>query len=305
MSTKPEIMAEKDPTDIKEEFVAIEQEVDKSLKATKEEPEDPEEDKEDPERAAIRERRRLEKLERKDRKEKAIGRDKTELEFLRNRNDELERRMTAQEQRNRQEDVSSVDQQLKAAINELQMSEEVIAKAVEAGNGADVTQAMRYRDQAMEKARQLHGLKQNAEQAAKAPVRSPNHVDDQTMKHAKEFLAENKWYDVQGKDEDSAVMLAIDKSLAKDGFDPRTEDYWDELRIRGARRLPDRFDISRKARGGPALGSGREHAPASTRHEVYISPERKQALVEAGVWDDPLLRMKYVKRYSEYDKSHK
>jgi hypothetical protein len=130
-------------------------------------------------------------------------------------------------------------------------------------------------------------------------------VDDQTMKHAKEFLAENKWYDVQGKDEDSAVMLAIDKSLAKDGFDPRTEDYWDELRIRGARRLPDRFDISRKTRGGPAVGSGREHAPASTRHEVYISPERKQALVDAGVWDDPMLRMKYVKRYSEYDKSHK
>ena len=53
----------------------------------------------DPEREAIRERRRLEKLERKDRRDKAITRDKVELDFLRKRNDELERRMSAQEQR--------------------------------------------------------------------------------------------------------------------------------------------------------------------------------------------------------------
>ena len=61
---------------------------------------------------------------------------------------------------------------------------------------------------------------------------------------------------------------------------------------------------TRKARGGPAVGSGKEHAPSSTRKEVYISPERKSALVEAGVWDDPVLRMRYVKRYAAYDKTN-
>ena len=30
-----------------------------------------------------------------------------------------------------------------------------------------------------------------------------------------------------------------------------------------------------------------------------------QALVDAGVWDDPVLRQKYVKRYSEYDRQQK
>ena len=49
----------------------------------------------------------------------------------------------------------------------------------------------------------------------------------------------------------------------------------------------------------------RSHAPTSTRKEVYISPERKQALIEAGVWDDPVLRQKYVKRYAEYDRQNK
>ena len=110
-------------------------------------------------------------------------------------------------------------------------------------------------------------------------------------------------------------MLAIDQGLMRDGFDPKSEEYWDELRSRAARRLPEKFsraaqaapadEPQRAARGGPAIGSGREHAPTSTRKEVYISPERKQALVEAGVWDDPVLRMKYVKRYSEYDKQNR
>jgi hypothetical protein len=101
--------------------------------------------------------------------------------------------------------------------------------------------------------------------------------------------------------------------MAKDGFDPRTEDYWDELRKRAARRLPDKFGETdkpvakepRNPRGGPTVGSGREHAPTSTRKEIYISPERKQALVDAGVWDDPVLRQKYVKRYAEYDRQRK
>jgi len=100
----------------------------------------------------------------------------------------------------------------------------------------------------------------------------------------------------------------------RDGYDPKSEEYWNELRARAARRLPDRFAKAeakteqkeeRTPRGGPGIGSGREHAPTSTRKEVYVSPERKQALIEAGVWDDPVLRMKYVKRYAEYDKQNR
>ena len=126
-------------------------------------------------------------------------------------------------------------------------------------------------------------------------------------------MSENPWYDSQGRDEDSAVVIAIDQSLSKDGFNPQTEEYWDELRKRTARRLPEKFKNQktrevkeeRVARGGPAVGSGREHAPATTRKEIYISPERKQALIDAGVWDDPILRKKYAQRYSEYDRANK
>ena len=95
-------------------------------------------------------------------------------------------------------------------------------------------------------------------------------------------------------------------------MNPQTEEYWDELRSRAARRLPEKFGQNKQAqktdrqpRGGPAVGSGREHAPATTRKEFVINPERKQALIEAGVWDDPALRMRYVKKYAEYDRNNK
>ena len=51
------------------------------------------------ERESIRERRRKEKQERKQRRDTAIKRDKVELNFLRKRNEDLERRISAQEQK--------------------------------------------------------------------------------------------------------------------------------------------------------------------------------------------------------------
>ena len=285
---------------------------------------DSRDDGNDAEREAIRERRRLEKLERKERREQAIKRDKLELDFLRKRNDDLERRLGTVEQRTHQADLSQIDAQIAQAKNEAEMAERVIAKAVAAGNGDDVAQAMRYRDQALLKANQLAFAKQQAMVQRQQANQPKDGLDDMAMHYAKEFIADNSWYDPKGQDEDSAIVLAIDGALHREGFRPDTEEYWDELRERAAKRLPERFKQTtrrndhgddrgsrdeprqqRQTRGGPAIGSGREHAPTSTRTEVYISPERKQALIEAGVWDDPVLRMKYVKRYAEYDRNNR
>ncbi len=264
-------------------------------------------DDDDDERAAIRERRRLEKKERKERQQKAIGRDKVELNFLRQRNDELERRMANLESNSHKISISDIDRQIQEAVNEAETAERIIAKAVEAGNGEDVAKALKFRDQAMAKANQLSMAKQQATQQGQQ--RQAPQVDKAIEHYASEFMEANSWYDPQGRDEDSAIVLAIDGKLAQEGYDPRSEEYWDELQSRIERRLPERFakqtkPAARKPTGGPAVGSGREHAPTSTRKEIYISPERKAAMIEAGVWDDPVLRQRYAKRYAEYDREH-
>lgn len=287
---------------------------DKRLSGNSDEDDVDPEDPDDKERAAIRERRRQEKAERKARRDEAIKRDKIELDFLRKQNDDLERRLLGVERRTQQQDMSTLDAQIAQAVNEADMADKVIAKAVAAGNGDDVAQALKYRDAARERAQKLSFAKQQAAQQAAQAAQAPG-VDGATLRHAQRFMAENPWYDVQGRDEDSAVVMAIDQALVREGFDPKSADYWEELRDRAARRMPERFNegasskkedaSARKPRGGPGIASGREHAPASTRREVYISPERKQALIEAGVWDDPVLRAKYVKRYAEYDRAGK
>ena len=266
-----------------------------------------EEDAGEEDREAIRERRRLEKLERKERREKAIVRDKTELNFLRQRNDELERRLMAVEGFTHKVTVSNIDQQLQAAIQEAETAERIIAKAVEAGNGEDVTRALKFRDQAMTKAQQLYQQKQAAE--ATPQIQREPQIDTSVAEYAKQFIQDNPWYDPNGRDEDSAIVLAIDTKLSQEGYDPRSPEYWDELEKRVHRRLPEKFakqetPPARKPAGAPPVGSGREHAPTTTRREIYISPERKAAMQEAGVWDDPVLRKRYIKRYEEYDRQH-
>lgn len=307
-----DIIIVEDPSELEDNQADDQGDDDEDDRSIRNDEEDDSDEHED-EREAIRERRRLEKQERKQRREEAIKRDKLELDFLRKRNDDLERRISGVELRTHHADLSQFDAAIAQAANEIDMADKVIAKAVANGNGEDVAKALRYRDEAAARVQQLQYQKQQVAQNRPA---QPG-LDDRVMYHAQEFMRENPWYDAQGRDEDSAIVLAIDQSLAKDGYDPTTEDYWDELRARASRRLPERFGESKAApksrtqreertpRGGPAVGSGREHAPASTRKGVYVSPERKAALIEAGVWDDPVLRAKYVKRYAEYDKLNK
>ena len=80
---------------------------------------------------------------------------------------------------------------------------------------------------------------------------------------AKEFISENPWYDVKGGDEDSAIVLAIDGALHREGFRPDTEEYWDELRERAARESAAMVDDIERTQGrGPRI------IDASTAHRV-------------------------------------
>jgi hypothetical protein len=259
-------------------------------------------------REDIRERRRKEKADRKDRRDQAIKRDKTELDFLRKQNEDLEIRVRAQEQRAHAVDISGFDQAIEQAKQDASRAQNIMADAINSGNGDDAAMALQYRDEAIARANNLSFRKQQASQTSYTPAQPQ--MDDRVRANAQKFMSDNPWYDRHGRNEDSAIVLVIDRALAKDGYDPKNEDYWEELKNRVSRRLPERFTgkdakAPRSPRGGPNVGSGREHAPSSTRKEVYISEARKKALVEAGVWDDPVLRNRYVKRYVEYDSKNK
>lgn len=278
------------------------------------EEEEGEEDQPQGKRQLTPEEKRAQRQNRKFRRRAAIEHKERELAFLRAENEEFKRRLLTVEKKASEFNLSAVDQKLNEALNEAQLAERIMAKAIEQGQGEDVTKALQIRDAALERARQFKAAK---EQAEKPVETSRPQKDPRVAAYAKEWVDSNSWYDPSGRDEDSAIVKVIDQRLAAEGYNPATEDYWIELDNRVARRLPHRYaeeanvekaeKPAQKAapkRGGPPVGGKREYAPPSTRKEIYISPERKQALVDAGVWDNPELRQRYIKRYADYDRNN-
>ena len=303
--TPPEEQAEQDEALEAEASAEDDDEGDERLSASDEDDDD---DQARGKKQLTPEEKRAQRQNRKFRRRAAIEHKERELAFLRAENEEFKRRLVNVEKQTSQFNISAVDQKLNEALNEAQLAERIMAKAIEQGQGEDVTKALQIRDQALDRARQLRAAKEQAEK----PVAQPKQgKDPRVAAYAQEWVKSNDWYDPSGKDEDSAIVKVIDQRLAAEGFNPASEDYWIELDNRVARRLPHRYGEesvekpkAAQKRGGPPVGGKREYAPPSTRKEVYISPDRKQALIDAGVWDNPELRQRYIKRYADYDRNN-
>jgi hypothetical protein len=128
-----------------------------------------------------------------------------------------------------------LDQNYSAALHQVSVAEQALAKAIETGNGAQVPELLRARDRAMAQAAEINRAKQTAE----APRQQS--MDSLALNRAKSWAAENNWFKPDGKDADSAVVKALDESLMAEGFNPATQEYWDELTDRASRYLPHRF----------------------------------------------------------------
>jgi hypothetical protein len=285
-----EKMTEKDD----EEIVAIETGPDQDDERLSGSGDDGGEGGSDEVRAARRDERRRARDRRRKGKEMTLA----ELDTLRRRNEELERRLQSIENRAVHQDLRAVDDRLSTAQNRAYQAERVLADAVQRGDGAKTTQALRARDQALEEARQLAAVKTRFQQA-EAPA---ERVDPRLKTHAQEWMEDNPWYDPDAKDEDSAIVNTIDNRLAAEGWDPTTAEYWDELQRRVEKRIGARKGGSSNRRG-PPIGGGREHASSATRREVYVSPEAKQAMVEAGVWEDPIKRKRVLARMADAERN--
>ena len=232
----------------------------------------------------------------------ARDRAQRELQLLREQNQLLMERVNSIEGSVRSQTEERLDYRLSEAQREVQTADAIIARAVEAGNGEDVVTAMRLKEEAQNKVLQLAAAKQQAAQ--------PSHQgpDPRIASLAREWAAANPWFDASGRTEESAIALAIDRVLPNEGYDPRSVEYYEELTRRLNNRIgnsnpPERTQETSTKRKAPPQGTVSQHAPTSTRKQVYVTPERKQAMMDAGYWDDVALRNQMLKEYAAYDKS--
>jgi len=250
-------------------------------------------------REQIRIRRREEKAERAQRRKAAMERDKQELNYLRQIVSEQERRMRNLEHNTATQKFVALEQRIQEAAEEVKAAEYIISQAVNAGNGEDVAQAIRIRDEAIQSVKQLQSYKARAQQPVQQQQqqRQPQ-AESLSMKLAKDWAESNEWFDPNGGDEKSKKMLEIDKGLINEGYNPESLDYWRELDKRAAQ-------LNKRGRGGPPIGSGREYVSSAGRNEVYLSPERVDALKQLGVYGDKAAMAPYLKQYAKWDRENK
>lgn len=251
-------------------------------------------------REQIRVRRREEKAERAQRRKAAMERDKQELNYLRQIVSEQERRMRNLEHNTATQKFVALEQRIQEAAEEVKAAEYIISQAVNAGNGEDVAQAIRIRDEAINAVKQLQGYKARVQQPRQQqqPQQAQPQNEPMSMKLAKDWADSNQWFDPSGGDEKSKKMLEIDKGLINEGYNPDSLEYWRELDKRAA-------PLIKRGRGGPPIGSGREHVSSTGRNEVYLSPERVDALRQLGVYGDKAAMAPYLKQYAKWDRENK
>lgn len=252
----------------------------------------------------VDEKSKEKRKKRRDAQKAARDRTLAQVDTLTRQNTELLQRMAAIEGHTVGITEREIGTKLTNAKARLADFDAILAKAVETGDGEGTVTAMRMRDEARDETRALEDTSARIKQAKDNPP-APK-ADPRVTQLADQWRTANPWYDTRGGDEDSAIVNAIDNRLTAEGFNPSSMDYWQELTKRVAKRIgtaetPAERNGAPAARKGPPVGGDRSAGTPGNRKEVYVTPERKQAMQDAGIWEDPVKRSKMLKSYHEYD----
>jgi hypothetical protein len=263
------------------------------------------------EREALRETRREER-----RLKKQIHREKTKeathlISSLKKRNDELAERLAIIEKKTSGAELARVDKAIEDAGVQVEYAKMKMQEAVSSSDGIALTRAQEMWFEAKRKMESLESVKNQATRQMSQPRQNITVPDPMVQKLASDWMERNTWYDPHGRNEESEIAMMIDKKLTAEGFDPSSEDYWDELDDRVAKFIPQKSnrgynDSNRKERPRSVVtSSGRESTGSARGNEFRLSPDRVAAMKEAGMWDNPELKQKAIRKYAEWDKTNK
>ncbi len=116
------------------------------------------------------------------------------------------------------------------------------------GDGAKNVAALALMSDANDRLKQIQAISNQVNQrpqpAEKQEMQQSNAPDKVVVNKATAWAERNaSWYKNDGKDVDSEIAKAISGVLANEGYDPKTDDFWDELDERLAERLPEKVTL--------------------------------------------------------------
>lgn len=262
------------------------------------------------ERDILREHRRQERKDVKGRRREAIARKDRYISQLENQVKDLTGRVETVENRASGADLARLDGAIESAAQEVELAKSARMEARKA-NAVDIEmEAEEAWYGARRKLEELSLLKRRIadgqrDSAARRSAGTPSAPDPEVVERASKWSTSHTWYNRTGSDEDSDIVRVVDKNLTREGWDPKTQEYWDELDDRLKTRIPHRF----RDGGGngqqrrQTTGGGGGDSPGGRGGGVTLSAERVAALKEANMWDDPKQRARMIKRYQDADRA--
>lgn len=259
-------------------------------------------------RAARREERKLKKqIHREKAKESGYL-----INALKKQNQELAERLAAVERKTSGAELARVDKAIEDAGVQVEYAKMKMKEAVTSGDGESLTRAQEMWYESKRKLESLESIKQNATKQMTDQKQNIQAPDPMVQRMAADWMEENPWYDPQGRNEESQIAQLIDKRLTEEGFDPTSQDYWEELDSRMQKYLPQKSNsgynqnnVQQRRPRSVMTSSGRETMATTKANEFRLSPDRVAAMKEAGLWDNPQLRQNAIRKYAEWDRQNK
>ena len=258
----------------------------------------------DEDEEAVREAKRAKRRARKEYHKQVSAEKDTKLHLLEKQNQELLERLAIVEKRTHGTEIARINKALEDQETRILYAKQKMKEATETGNGELLAQSQELWYEAKKQFESLENLKkQSVQQPQQQTIQAP---DPLLQRYATNWMAENPWYDPNGRDSDSRIALTIDNALSEEGWNPKTEEYWEELDNRLAKYLPHRYSSAVETSVNPSTkrprtvvtGSGKESATSSGGKNTFtLTPEQVRAMKDAGMWDDPEKRAKMTRRY--------
>lgn len=250
-----------------------------------------------------REKRQLKKkriAEKFDAKDALIRQQQEQINTMAGRLNEVDGRLSSYDQ-------AQFTQIWNSSVEAFNAAEKKHSEAFSAGDGAAATVAMREMYIAQKRIDELETLKARAS-AQPQRQQTPQAPDQRIVSKAQEWAKRNDWFKAGGADDDSAIADAIAVKLVKEGYDPKTDDYYEELderlEKRGIGRREEEEDDEdepvrrRESRRSPPVGGGSGRGDMGNGKTAVTLPTAFiQTLKDNGYWDDVPKRNKMIAGY--------
>jgi hypothetical protein len=249
---------------------------------------------------AVREARRNRRRAKKEYIKRTNEEKDQNLILLRRQNQEMQDRLAVLERKTQGADMARYDKAMEDEEYRLRYAQQKMQEATDNSDGVAFTKAQELWYDSRRKLEAMHSYK---EQVSRASSQESAPANPKLVRLANSWMERNSWYDPEAGDEDTQIAKVIDNRLVAEGWDPASQDYWDELDNRLQKRLPHRYtrntdEPSRRSPRSVVTGSSRESSSSVNGNQFVLAPEQVRAMKDAGFWDDPEKRNKMIKRYA-------